>query len=159
MWFDATIALGHYSGRLRELLLRMKQAEGDALSLAMGRLIWQMRGERLAAIEADVVAPIPLHWRRRIVHRTNSAAVLAEVLSAKLRRAAGRWAAAANTLYTAAIRPKLRRNAGKMCEGLCRSCRLSFTGCPRAAGRRYSDDRRHVQRSGPGAACRPGRRE
>ncbi len=85
MWFDETVALGLYSGRLRELLLRMKQAEGDALSLAMGRLVWQIRGERLAAMGADVVAPIPLHWRRRVVHRTNSAAVLAEVLSSKLR--------------------------------------------------------------------------
>ena len=84
IWFDATIALGRYSGRLRELVLRMKQAEGDALSLATGRLLWQTRGARLAEIGADVVTPIPLHWRRRIVHRTNSAAVLAEVLSAKL---------------------------------------------------------------------------
>jgi predicted amidophosphoribosyltransferase len=84
IWFDATIVLGSYSGKLRELLLRMKQAEGDDLSLAIGRLTWQMRGERLAALDADVVAPIPLHWRRRLVHRTNSAAVLAEVLSAKL---------------------------------------------------------------------------
>ncbi len=84
LWFDATIPLGHYGGRLRELVLRMKRAEGDALSLATGRLFWQRRGEQLAAIEADVVAPIPLHWRRRIVHRTNSAALLAEILSAKL---------------------------------------------------------------------------
>ena len=57
---------------------------GDGVSLALGRLMWQRCGERLAACEADVVAPIPLHWRRRISHRTNSAAVLAEVLSSKM---------------------------------------------------------------------------
>jgi ComF family protein len=84
MWFDSTIALGHYGGRLREMLLRMKQARGDAISLAMGRLIWERNRERLAALDADVVAPIPLHWRRRIAHRTNSSAVMAEVLSSKL---------------------------------------------------------------------------
>jgi ComF family protein len=84
MWFDATIALGHYEGRLRDLLLRMKAHTGDGVSLALGRLMWQRCGERLAACEADVVAPIPLHWRRRISHRTNSAAVLAEVLSSKM---------------------------------------------------------------------------
>jgi len=84
MWFDATIALGLYGGQLKDILLRMKQAEGDALSLAIGRLIWQQRGQRLAALGANVVAPIPLHWRRRIAHRTNSAGLLAEVLSSKL---------------------------------------------------------------------------
>jgi ComF family protein len=84
MWFDNTIALGHYGGHLRELVLRMKEAAGDAVSLAMGRLMMDRSGERLAACHVDVVAPIPLHWRRRIAHRTNSAAVLAEVLSAKL---------------------------------------------------------------------------
>jgi len=84
MWFDATIALGMYGDQLKEILLRMKQAEGDALSLAIGRLIWQKRGERLATIGADVVTPIPLHWRRRVAHRTNSAALLAEVVSSKL---------------------------------------------------------------------------
>jgi predicted amidophosphoribosyltransferase len=84
IWFDSTIALGLYGGRLKDILLRMKTAEGDALSLAMGRLIWQKHGERLAGMGFDVVAPIPLHWRRRMAHRTNSAAVLGEVLSSKL---------------------------------------------------------------------------
>ena len=39
LWFDETVALGHYEGRLREIVLRMKRAEGDSLSLAMGRLM------------------------------------------------------------------------------------------------------------------------
>ena len=85
LWFDETIALGHYDGRLRDIVLHMKRAKGDALSLAMGRFICDQRRQRLAEIGADVVAPIPLHWRRRVVHQTNSAAVLAEVLAAKLR--------------------------------------------------------------------------
>jgi ComF family protein len=84
MWFDETIAAGLYSNRLREIVLRMKDANGDALSLTIGSLVWQQCGERLAAIGADVVAPIPLHWRRRLAHRTNSAAILSEVLSRKL---------------------------------------------------------------------------
>jgi predicted amidophosphoribosyltransferase len=85
LWFDETVALGHYDGRLRDAVLHMKRAEGDALSLTMGQLFWDQRGERLAKIGADVVVPIPLHWRRRMVHRTNSAAVLAEVMAGKLR--------------------------------------------------------------------------
>jgi ComF family protein len=86
IWFDQTIAAGLYAGRLRELVLRMKRSEGDWISLAVGRLIWQLRRERFAALDADVVAPVPLHWRRRLVHRTNSAEVLAEVLADRLDR-------------------------------------------------------------------------
>jgi ComF family protein len=85
LWFDATVALGLYSGVLREMILRMKVAEGDGLSLALGRLLWCVRGDQLSSLAADVVAPIPMHWRRRVAHRTNSAALLAEVLAGKAR--------------------------------------------------------------------------
>lgn len=85
LWFDGTVALGPYEGSLREIVLRMKHAEGDSLSLTMGRLLVEKRRGRLAETGADVVAPIPSHWRRRVVHRTNSAAVLAEVLAGYLR--------------------------------------------------------------------------
>jgi ComF family protein len=84
LWFDETIAAGLYSGRLRELLLRMKRVEGDDLSLAIGQLVWQQCSERLGAAKADVVVPVPLHWRRRLAHRTNSAAILGEVLAGRL---------------------------------------------------------------------------
>jgi predicted amidophosphoribosyltransferase len=85
MWFDEVIAAGLYAGLLREVVLRMKGLEGDPLSLAMGELVWRQCGDRLAGLEADVVAPIPLHWRRRMAHRTNSAAVMAEILAGRLR--------------------------------------------------------------------------
>jgi ComF family protein len=84
LWFDETIAAGLYSDRLRDIVLRMKNTKGDALSLAVGSLVWQQCCQRLAAANADVIAPIPLHWRRRLAHRTNSAAILSEVLSRKL---------------------------------------------------------------------------
>jgi ComF family protein len=85
LWFDETIAAGLYSNRLRELVLRMKRAEGDGLSLALGQLLWRQCGERLRAAAADVIVPVPLHWRRRLAHRTNSAAIVGEVLSRQLR--------------------------------------------------------------------------
>ncbi len=64
----------------------MKRAEGDPLSLAVAELIWKLRGERLSTMRVDVVAPIPLHWRRRLAHRTNSAALIAEILAHRLNR-------------------------------------------------------------------------
>jgi ComF family protein len=84
LWFDETIAIGQYAGRLRELLLQMKRAEGDGVSLAVGQLLWQQCGDRLAKVDAHVVVPIPLHWGRRLAHRTNSASVVAEVISGRL---------------------------------------------------------------------------
>lgn len=84
LWFDETVAAGLYSGRLRELLLRMKQVEGEGLSLAIGQLIWQQCSEQLGAAKADVVVPVPLYWRRRLAHRTNSASILGEVLAGRL---------------------------------------------------------------------------
>lgn len=83
-WFDQTIALGEYSGALSDNVLRMKQAAGDALSLAMGRLLGDLRREQFQQLKPDVVVPIPAHWCRRLVHRTNSAALLAEVLAGQL---------------------------------------------------------------------------
>jgi ComF family protein len=82
--FHGALAAGRYTGRLRELVLKMKRAEADCVSLAMGRFIWQSCGEQLAAAEADLIAPVPMHWRRRMMHGTNSAALLAEVLAARL---------------------------------------------------------------------------
>ncbi len=85
LWFDETIALGRYDDELREMILRMKSFQGDSLSLTMARLLFATRERRLEELKADVVVPVPSHWRRRIVHRTNSAALLAEALAGKLR--------------------------------------------------------------------------
>ncbi len=82
--FDETVALGRYEGLLRDWLLRMKNGNGDGLALALAELIWQKHGERLAAIEPDVVVPVPMHWRRRLERGTNSPAVVAERLSGHL---------------------------------------------------------------------------
>ena len=84
LWFDETIALGGYEGELREIVLRMKSAAGDSLSLSMGRLLFAVRANMFAKTEVDVVVPVPSHWWRRIVHRTNSAVLLAEILAGKL---------------------------------------------------------------------------
>lgn len=84
LWFDETIALGEYVGRLRQLLLHMKRARGDATSLALGNLLWHRWGDRLEAPRPDVVVPVPMHWRRQWVHGTNSAVLLGEVLARRM---------------------------------------------------------------------------
>jgi len=83
-WFHRAIAAGTYTGQLRKLVLRMKRAEQNSASLAMGRFVWHCCGDQLAAARPDVIVPIPMHWRRHLHHGTNSAALLAEVLSRRL---------------------------------------------------------------------------
>jgi ComF family protein len=85
LWFDETVALGRYEGLLRDWLLEMKVGRGDSLTLAIAELVWRQNAERLIATRPDVVVPVPMHWRRRWMRGTNSAAVLAERLSQRLR--------------------------------------------------------------------------
>lgn len=82
--FDEAVALGSYRGLLREMLLRAKDAGQGAGTLAIAELAWQRCGERIAAMEPDVVVPVPMHWRRRLVRGTNSPALLAEVFARRL---------------------------------------------------------------------------
>jgi ComF family protein len=81
LWFDEAVAFGEYDGLLGQWLLRMKRSRGDLISLAVGQMIWERLRERLREMRPDVVVPVPMHWRRRWMHGTNSAAVLAEVLA------------------------------------------------------------------------------
>jgi ComF family protein len=82
--FDEAVALGAYSGLFRDWLLMMKDDRNEPLALAIADLIWQRIGERIAAVEPDVVVPVPMHWRRRFVRGTNSPALLADVLARRL---------------------------------------------------------------------------
>ena len=76
--FDAAYSFGAYEGVLRELIHLLKY--GRVRSLA-GPL-----GERLASAlpldqHFDVVAPVPLHWRRRLARGFNQAALLARAVA------------------------------------------------------------------------------
>jgi ComF family protein len=84
LWFDETVALGDYAGHLRELVLQMKNSRGNATSLAMAQLLWHHRRGQLEALRPDVATAVPMHWRRRWTHGTNSAALLAEVVASRL---------------------------------------------------------------------------
>ena len=85
LWFDAAVAMAAYDGLLREWLLEMKHRHGERRSLALAELLWERCGERIAAMRPDVVVPVPMHWRRRLVRGTNSPSLLAEVIARRLR--------------------------------------------------------------------------
>ncbi len=45
--------------------------------MVMGDYFIERRGEQLAELRPDVIVPIPMHWRRRWKHKTNSPDLLA----------------------------------------------------------------------------------
>jgi ComF family protein len=83
--FDTVSPLGEYDGKLREAVLHMKRASREALSLAIGRLLAQRRGEQLAQFRPNVVVPVPMHWWRRLRRGANSPEILAECLGHRLK--------------------------------------------------------------------------
>jgi ComF family protein len=82
--FEKAVALGMYSGRLRELVLRFKSGREDALSLACGELLaekWQASAEEAAV---DCVVGVPLPPRRRLFRAANVTDILTEAIARRL---------------------------------------------------------------------------
>jgi len=82
--FDVVVPLGPYRDQLRGAVLRMKRPAWDSLSVVMGRLYCDRRGEEVASLRADVTVPVPMHWARRIARGTNSPDILAAGLAGRL---------------------------------------------------------------------------
>ncbi|MCA9153200.1 MAG: ComF family protein [Pirellulaceae bacterium] len=77
---------GLYRDRLKQVVLQMKHAAQEPLSLAMGRLFAEVLADQLADdAPPDFVVPIPSHWSRRWSRGTNPAMLLAESI-ARVRR-------------------------------------------------------------------------
>ena len=75
--FDKALRLGLYENRLREVILRMKKANGEILAEIIGQTWANARQKDLLSLSADVVIPMPLHWRRRFTRGYNQAETLA----------------------------------------------------------------------------------
>lgn len=84
--FQRTMALGIYGGAVRDVVLRMKQSRHESLSLAAGALLAERAMQFLIETPPDIVAPVPMHWLRRLLRGVNSAELLAEVVAKQLRR-------------------------------------------------------------------------
>lgn len=73
--FDRARAALVYDDASRDLILRFKHA--DRLEGAATFATWMARAGADLVAEADLVAPVPLHWLRLVRRRYNQAAVLA----------------------------------------------------------------------------------
>ena len=72
-------AVGIYGGTLRRMILGLKRADRlDTVPLLAG---WLARAAAPLLAEAELILPVPLHWRRRVARRYNQSAELARALA------------------------------------------------------------------------------
>ena len=82
--FDSVTTLRAYDGELRRAVLRMKRAAFDPLAMALGDWLADRLAKPLAALQSDLVVPVPMFWFRRAQRGTNSPEMLAGQISARL---------------------------------------------------------------------------
>jgi ComF family protein len=82
--FDRAIRFGLYQFALRDAILRMKAGTGEPVAELIGRLFAEHRSDALRAAGAEVVVPVPLHWRRRWNRGYNQAESIAREVAARL---------------------------------------------------------------------------
>ncbi|MBL9123297.1 MAG: ComF family protein [Planctomycetaceae bacterium] len=82
--FGQVARLAPYEGAWREVVLRMKHVANEPLAWGVAGLLAEACQEAFAESPPDVVVPIPMFWRRRIVRRISSADVLATAISRRL---------------------------------------------------------------------------
>ena len=69
---------------LREVVLRLKSRSGEMLAECLGHLWARHVAERLRAVGAHLVIPVPLHWRRRWSRGFNQSQLLADGIAQRL---------------------------------------------------------------------------
>lgn len=82
--FDQVVRLGPYDGKLRDAVLRTKFLAGEGLADLLGRMLAECRRDVLLGTEIDLVAPIPLHWKRKWIRGFNQSESIARELAAGL---------------------------------------------------------------------------
>lgn len=82
--FSSVIAMSVYQGNIRRAVLRTKFPGSEPLSIALAQLLGKYKCLELTGYCADVIAPIPMHWTRRLRRGTNTAETMAESLSQHL---------------------------------------------------------------------------
>jgi ComF family protein len=78
--FDRALAIGNYSGLLRELVVRMKNQHDEVLAIQFGiRLGYELLGQGWT--DYDFLVPVPLHWSRRLKRGFQATDLLSEQIA------------------------------------------------------------------------------
>ena len=81
--FGRVFAHSVYSSSAAKASRLMKEPSHESFTRNIGSMLanWLLAREDFSPVQYDCIVPIPQHWMRRITHRYNHAAVLAEWLS------------------------------------------------------------------------------
>lgn len=83
--YKEVIRLGTYDDALRTACIRSKNRGSEPLAAALGDLLFCEQRERLQAINADIIVPVPQHWLHWFTRPHHSALTVADRLSKHLR--------------------------------------------------------------------------
>lgn len=87
--FDRVIRLGVYDGDMRRACLRAKAKGGSSLSRALAVALVDVKRSQFEESTIDLIAPVPEHWIRRLLHPHYAAETFSRELSRGLNI---RWA-------------------------------------------------------------------
>jgi predicted amidophosphoribosyltransferase len=83
--YKEVIRIGTYDDELRTACIRSKNRGSEPLAAALGDLLFCEQRERLQAIDADLIVPVPQHWLHWFTRPHHSALTVADRLSKHLR--------------------------------------------------------------------------
>jgi len=81
--FRRAVAPFRYEGVVRELILRFKLGREASLAYLLGDLLCDYLASGVVSAAADLVVPVPLHWRRRAARGFNQSRLLALEIGAR----------------------------------------------------------------------------
>lgn len=83
--FRRAVAPLRYQGVARDLILAFKLGRRASLSYVLGEILCGYLAEGGLSQAADLVVPVPLHWRRRVSRGFNQAALIALEVATRFR--------------------------------------------------------------------------
>jgi len=82
--FDAARTLGLYQLAVRQAVLRVKHAAFEPLTMQLGKLLAARLRSDAFDPAPDAVAPVPMHWLKRLWRGTSAAEILAQTVAREL---------------------------------------------------------------------------
>jgi len=122
----AVRSVGFHEGPLRRAVLALKFARKTALAPALGKLLAAELARALPAWRPDTLAPVPIHWTRRLQRGFNQADLLADAVAKRC------GLPAAPLLTRSRATPAQARTAG---AGRAGNVRDAFRATERPSGR------------------------
>jgi ComF family protein len=84
--WDGIVVLAAYADEPRAAVLAAKRPGGEFMAAGLATLLATRHRGQLEAWGIDLIVPVPMHWRRRMMRGTSAADSLARALAAALDR-------------------------------------------------------------------------